>query len=1266
MGTAPNQTRTLLRDIIEIPDRVRPGDLVVSLAEGFDTSAMAISQYVVTDQLKARLNDALALVGAAVRSNKSHSAYLHGSFGSGKSHFMTVLHAMLNGDPAAREKAELQPLLGEHASWLTGRRFLLVPYHLIGAESLDAAVLGGYVKRVREVRPDASTPAVYRDDAMLVDARAWRARMGDDAFIAALGEKPGDPDDWDGSAWSPVELDAAFAAPPGDKRRRRLISDLLDTLLSSYRTSVHGDREAFLPLETGLSVISEHARDLGYDAVVLFLDELILWLSSHLADLAFVNTEANKLVKLIESAETHRPVPIVSFIARQRDIGELVGRDVVGSEVTSLEDTIKYLERSFDTIALADNNLPEIARERVLKPRDDEGVRLLDEAFAQVPRDRREVWDTLLDAQGVTHASAEDFRKLYPFSPALMNTLIAISGALQRERTGLKVLQEMLIVRRDDLSVGQLVPLGDLWDVLSAGAIQPFSNRLKHEFEAAKQFYTRVRGDLLQRHGVGEAEADTLAQQHQFRVDDRLIKTLLLAALAPNVTALRQLTAGRLAALNHGSIRTRIQGQERSQVAARLKDLAGRYGEIRYTDAEDPVFSLHLTGIDVEAILDAAHGADTVGARRVLVRDLLWDELDVVDRDSFTPRVDLVWRGTKRTVGLVYGNVRDPASLADDQFDAAAPEQARIVVDYPFDSGTHSPHEDLQRVSELQRRHREGPVLCWLPSFLSEQRRAEIGRLLRMRFLLAVPGRLEEHASNLPTDDLAKARNQLTAQRDNLTSQLREVLKQVYGIARANPDNIGVPAEEHVVCLDGEHRPKLYAGVRFRDALLQLTDGLFTHLYPKHPDFDPDRTRIAVRPGDLRIVLDEATRAAESGPGGRTEVERGPRRALLRRIAHPLRLGEMTSEAHFTLGDEWRQRINQRAAQEGAGGDLVVRDLWRWLDESELRGADRAVHNLVIAVYALRDERAWVRRGTEIDPPGLEQIEASDLLLARELPSPEEFERALVRAQHLFGAKTAKVYSARNVKRLADEVRAWAIGSESDTAAQVRLLGAHAAALDLKPDAARLVTAREAADLLSRLARVAEATPLVLLLVTADVGPDGGHTLGSSVAQAKATVAGLEHADWTLIDSLRELARRGDGIGTRAIEVCAQLADDAASNEPTRRLPPALERARAETVRLLTEASRVTPPEKNPTGSDGAPTGPGGPTVSAGSTVSTSTGSTASPTFAGPAGDSGVPATGTVRVSGRGLETALAEVRKLAAQRPDAEIELTWTVVGEP
>src|SRR5207248_5958513 len=121
----------------------------------------------------------------------------------------------------------------------------------------------------------------------------------------------------------------------------------------------------------------------------------------------------------------------------------------------------------------------------------------------------------------------------------------------------------------------------------------------------------------------------------------------------------------------------------------------------------------------------------------------------------------------------------------------------------------------------------------------------------------------------------------------NLTSQLREVLKQVYGIARVNPDNVGVPAEEHVMCLNGT-APKLHAGVRFRDALVQLTDGLFDRLYPKHPNFDPDGARVAVRPGDLRVVLEEATKAAEAGSGGRAGGER-ERRAVLRRGADVLR-----------------------------------------------------------------------------------------------------------------------------------------------------------------------------------------------------------------------------------------------------------------------------------------------------------------------------------------------------------------------------------------
>ena len=93
-----------------------------------------------------------------------------------------------------------------------------------------------------------------------------------------------------------------------------------------------GSGEAFVPLDEGLAIISRHARDLGYDALVLFLDELILWLATHAADLRFLNTEGPKVSKLVEAQTAGRPIPIVSFVARQRDLRDLVGEQVTGAE----------------------------------------------------------------------------------------------------------------------------------------------------------------------------------------------------------------------------------------------------------------------------------------------------------------------------------------------------------------------------------------------------------------------------------------------------------------------------------------------------------------------------------------------------------------------------------------------------------------------------------------------------------------------------------------------------------------------------------------------------------------------------------------------------------------------------------------------------------------------------------------------------------------------------------------------------------------------
>ena len=208
-------TAELLRDLIDIPERVHAGDFVLTLNKGV-TQESTVRDYVATPQLARCFDDALGLIQSAVEGRASRAAYLDGSFGSGKSHFMAMLHAILRGDPEARGKTGLVDVVAKHDKWLAGRKFLLVPYHMIEATSLESAILGGYVDHVRKVMPGAPLPVVYRDEGLLADARDLRVSLGDEKFIAGL---PGDPDDeWGEAPWSAASLDAALAAPPGEQR----------------------------------------------------------------------------------------------------------------------------------------------------------------------------------------------------------------------------------------------------------------------------------------------------------------------------------------------------------------------------------------------------------------------------------------------------------------------------------------------------------------------------------------------------------------------------------------------------------------------------------------------------------------------------------------------------------------------------------------------------------------------------------------------------------------------------------------------------------------------------------------------------------------------------------------------------------------------------------------------------------------------------------------------------------------------------------------
>jgi hypothetical protein len=148
------------------------------------------------------------------------------------------------------------------------------------------------------------------------------------------------------------------------EERSRLVGDLVQYIFPAFKGIAQGKDEAYVDLDVGLSIISTHAKTLGYDGLILFLDELILWLATHSADLGFVQKEGNKLAKLVESRKSERPVPIISFVARQRDLRDLIGDNVTGVEQLNFSDVLSHWEGRFHTITLEDRNLPVIAQKR--------------------------------------------------------------------------------------------------------------------------------------------------------------------------------------------------------------------------------------------------------------------------------------------------------------------------------------------------------------------------------------------------------------------------------------------------------------------------------------------------------------------------------------------------------------------------------------------------------------------------------------------------------------------------------------------------------------------------------------------------------------------------------------------------------------------------------------------------------------------------------------------------------------------------------------
>jgi hypothetical protein len=609
--------------------------------------------------------------------------------------------------------------------------------------------------------------------------------------------------------------------------------------------------------------------------------------------------------------------------------------------------------------------------------------------------------DTWIEGEkdGMAAPRADGFVILHsPVKPALVEALVAMSGFLQRDRTALKILLELLLEHLEDYQFGRIVPVGDLFDVL-AGGEEPMDGTMRARWQAAKRLYQSELLPVIQtRHDTARPErCQRMRDEHRpeigcsncresaCRADNRLLKTLLLAALVPEVPVLRNLTVSRLVQLNHGTLREVIPGTAGQQATARLRQYAGDVGKLRVGEEGDPRLSIAIDGVDIKPILDGARNYDTQGARKAMLRELLFRALGFERHEGSPVDLEVTWRGFTRKGQVYYGNVREM-----DRAHFAVPHgyDFRVVIDFPFDDPARTPQEDERHVIALRDKGLEATTVVWLPSFFSDRLQRELGELVVLDRVSA-PENRAKHLQHLREEDRRAAELEMESLQSQKRNRVLSALDMAYGLRTRDAESIDesrrVDRNFHVLVPDA--RVTIPTETKLSSALASVVRNLLEARYPRHPDFDHDASI-------SRRRLEEALKRVQEvslADNQRVAFDRGEAKPF--EIAQ--RMGFLhVNESSATVRIDRAQEIENRLRDRGIESPTVAQ-VRAAFDPENLAGMTPELADFCALAFAALQGRELFRDDRAVaDAPTLGKV-ADELTLVRpRLPDTRPLEAA--------------------------------------------------------------------------------------------------------------------------------------------------------------------------------------------------------------------------------------------------------------------------------
>jgi len=884
-------TTQTIRDLLDLPETMPRCVVEINTFDDPNELRDNVKDYVITPTVAEELSTLTTRIIASMRRNEPGDGhYVHGAFGSGKSHFMGMLGLILANNSVVWEKEHLviQEVKDEHGKWIANNPILVIPVFMLGKKiPFQYSIYEAANDRLRAL---GKPPCEFSEAKKIIERfRRNVGRYGNqvwEKFQAAEG-------------YSQKRFDKMATGSDVDK------DSIAQAILRYEGDLSEAERQMLYPssISQGVEKLTQHAKDLGFMGVVYLVDELILYLTGKSGEEWL--EEFGDVVATVDNRQAQQ-IPLWLVIARQKEIADIAPTPGANVSEKDINDEMEHHQDRFPyTTRLPDRELVAIVEERILRPRDNVSQKTITLAVNKtIDQLSSEVKDTL-----VHDLNQVDFVRLYPFHPALIRTLIDVTARLSRERTAIRLLYELLIERHKNIQLGELVPYASLFDtVFEPEGVK--SGRQHPELEAVwETSYKRIFPIIEELCKDEIANSQAQDPGSDFLSMQAIVKTILLAQLTSSLR--EQINVERILHLNYTDLKGRTDFGSLNRIHSILNQLDNRTELLNFQP------NLQEPGKGIVSITVTAGPQLSEALKRVrLNTKMRYDAFeDLIKRqlgnksinNGVLQNYNLLWRGVDRKGRVQFKNVRELK-----EHDMSVPENKEeeftLFIDYPWDDDPSKGKSDDQLAIERGRQSRGSiPVGFWLPQIFEG---TEIRDLDEYAQILE----LEENLDYYLGDDYSKRardeiRNKLPGFKQTKERNISGAIKKAF-------------LQGDVTFLDAEIKPSIFVE-NVNEGLDRVAREVFRRLHPQHPRF---KRKITV--ASLRRFLDEVLVEA-SRYGGKVD-KNIDREDLAKSIGEPLDLVDIGS---IKIGIRTQSRFLGRVVELSSGSQVDADQIRQKLQE---------------------------------------------------------------------------------------------------------------------------------------------------------------------------------------------------------------------------------------------------------------------------------------------------------------------------------------------